>query len=40
MIRLASLLMAVLFAALSPSFAQECNDDIPPPPPPVAKPVT
>ena len=40
MIRLVSLAMAVLFAALAPSFAQVCNDDIPPPPPPADKPVT
>jgi len=39
MTRLVALAMAVLFAALSPSFAQVCNDDVPPPPP-AEKPVT
>ncbi len=40
MIRLAALAMAILFAALQPSLAQVCQDEIPLPPPPAEKPVT
>jgi len=34
MIRLLSLVLAVMFAAAAPVLAQGCDDGLPPPPPP------
>jgi hypothetical protein len=40
MARLLSLALALLLAAMAPSLAQVCTDDVPPPPPQGDKPAT